>query len=653
VLYFELHEYSFLYIAIMSDNADNRRAITRSISKGILSNSQGLDQPYTEAETIFINENLKQSTQNPISEMNLLLQVQKLIQEGQQEVKNSIDNMQHTTDMNRQILQAHLEDIDQRLTKTEITTHDRLEKIQQLITHPKVNRMVYSKRLHEEANDPLGPNNTSAVADAGKDTEEDPLGLDPNYMKLKGEVAEYKDTTNGYSKSEVEGEYSEEGEVQSDAMKGSNRHLKETSLRRAKQETARMRVSTRFKAKAHSKYRKDPNQNSSSSSSSNSDNERRRSSSFKHSRKSKKKEDSDSDYSTDDNIEFVPIKFRNLKNNRINNPELKEILSYQTYRLADQTQSISNNLRKELGKIAIRMKAHIPDDQKFTGHDPVAVIRFLEEFKNACDDNGLSEGAALYIFQYFLVDPAKKSLRLFLRTNASNRDQHSYCGVVLFLLTSYAPEEEVHSERRKIFLHQQKTTESEVDFAVRLQDQASRLGRAFQEGELITSYMNGLPEHIRTYISSVHPNATTFITTQMAAQKAGRTLKKSPPVYSISTLPPVRRPTRLTAPNFVYQPSKESPITNLRPRQTPSCFVCSKDHYLHECPTLSEDQRKHALSAHERFTQLRQQRDMLRNYKGNTYNGGERPNYMMARETAEEETLESQEVSTEESSENA
>jgi hypothetical protein len=55
----------------MSDNADNRRAITRSISSGILTNSQGPDQPYTEAETILINYNLKQSTQNPISEMNL------------------------------------------------------------------------------------------------------------------------------------------------------------------------------------------------------------------------------------------------------------------------------------------------------------------------------------------------------------------------------------------------------------------------------------------------------------------------------------------------------------------------------------------------------------------------------------------------------
>ena len=85
----------------------------------------------------------------------------------------------------------------------------------------------------------------------------------------------------------------------------------------------------------------------------------------------------------------------------------------------------------------------------------MAVIKFLEEFKNACDDNGLSEGAALFLFQYFLLDHAKKSVRLFLRTNANNKDHYSYSGIVLFLLTSYAPEEEVHSEGRNIFLHQQ------------------------------------------------------------------------------------------------------------------------------------------------------------------------------------------------------
>jgi hypothetical protein len=68
---------------------------------------------------------------------------------------------------------------------------------------------------------------------------------------------------------------------------------------------------------------------------------------------------------------------------------------------------------KELSRIALRMTTHIEDDQKICGTDPVSIVRFLEEFKEVCDHNGLSECAALHIFQYFILDPAKKRLRIF------------------------------------------------------------------------------------------------------------------------------------------------------------------------------------------------------------------------------------------------
>jgi hypothetical protein len=68
---------------------------------------------------------------------------------------------------------------------------------------------------------------------------------------------------------------------------------------------------------------------------------------------------------------------------------------------------------KELSRIALRMTTHIEDDQKNCGTDPVSILRFLEEFKEVCDHNGPSECAALHIFQYFILDRAKKRLRLF------------------------------------------------------------------------------------------------------------------------------------------------------------------------------------------------------------------------------------------------
>jgi hypothetical protein len=613
----------------MSNPNNHGRAITRSLSKGRLSEGVGLDQPSTEDSTTHMEETLNTTTIEPISNSNLLFQVQQLIQQGQLEIKNTMENMHSTIGMNGHIMQAQLEEVDRRMTKLEETNNDRVEELMNIITHPERRRM-------SDANDPIGLYYTREVADAGEVTEEDPIDLNPNKIS----------TSEVYSKPRAKGKYSKDGEVLPDTTPGQDKRRKET--KHDTQRSARMRASTSGKTKTHSKNRRDPG-DSSSSSDSESGKERKTASTSKY----PGKEDVDHAHSEDDSVLFVPTKFRNLKNMRINNPELKEVLSYETYRLVDQTQTVSIKIRKELAKIAGRMKAHIPDDQKFTGNDPVAVIRFLEEFKSACDDNGLSEGAALYLFQYFLLDPAKKSVRLFMRTNANNIDQHSYSGVVLFLLTSYAPEEEVSTERRKIFLHQQKSTEGEVDFAVRLQEQASRLGRAFRESELITSYLNGLPENIRTYVSAVHPNATTFIQTQMAAQKAGRTLKiKSTTLSTITTLPPARRPARLPAPNYVYQPSKEAPINNLRVNKKKECFVCGQDHYLHECPTLNEDQRKHAVTAHEKFVQIRQQKDMLRNYTGNTFNGRNNPNYAMSSDAMKGQVIETPEMPLEESSEN-
>ena len=172
-----------------------------------------------------------------------------------------------------------------------------------------------------------------------------------------------------------------------------------------------------------------------------------------------------------------------------------------------------------------------------------------------------------------------------------------------------------------------------------MQAQASRLGQAFTESELITSYLNGLPENIRTYINSVAPHASTFTQTQMAAQNAGKTLKiRTAPQVSSINLPPTRRLSRYPAPNYIYQPPtdlrqaiKPSPLStgHSRATQVKSCFVCSQDHYLHECPTLTEEQRKHAIQANERFVQQRQQKELRRNYQGNVYNGARQANYVL------------------------
>jgi hypothetical protein len=449
------------------------------------------------------------------------------------------------------------------------------------------------------------------------------------------------------SQSDGEGKYPKDDEknqkrskcsTQSEKTKRTNSKFKKLrDSKRSNSEKANECDATNIKQGKRSMSRKTSGDPDSSSSESSSSDEEKKNKQSIHS--TSEYEYSDTSSSSDDEIRFVPTRFRNLKNVHIRNSELKDILSYKTYRLRNQSQKFTTKMQKQLSRIALRMKTHIADDQKFSGTDPVSIIRFLEEFKEACDHNGLSEGAALHLFQYFIVDPAKKGLRLFLRSKVNDKSHYSYCGAVLFLLTTYAPEDQVNMERRNIFLSQQKSNESEDDFAIRVQAQASRLGQALKESDLITSYVNGLPENVRTYINSVAPNASTFTQTQLAAKSAGKTLKiRAPPAIANISLPAVRRTSRYPAPNYVYQSTSDTrtPIkpfnTTGDPSKSPqikSCFVCSREHHLHECPTLTDEQRVHATKANERFMQQRQQREMLRRYNGNTYNSGKRTTYLI------------------------
>jgi hypothetical protein len=96
----------------MSTGKDVPRAVTRSTSKGQLIPCLGTSQPVTEGVATF-----KDKTEEPISNDNLLSQVQKLIQHSQEEIKNSMENIQVTIEMNRHIMQAQLEELKNELLR--------------------------------------------------------------------------------------------------------------------------------------------------------------------------------------------------------------------------------------------------------------------------------------------------------------------------------------------------------------------------------------------------------------------------------------------------------------------------------------------------------------------------------------------------------
>ena len=88
------------------------------------------------------------------------------------------------------------------------------------------------------------------------------------------------------------------------------------------------------------------------------------------------------------------------------------------------------------------MKSHTFSDQ-----DPIAVLGILARLKMACDHNGITEGAAVWCFQFYLTGQAQRLLQSRLNGNTMAVDVErrellrTYPQVVNFLLRTYATDE--------------------------------------------------------------------------------------------------------------------------------------------------------------------------------------------------------------------
>ena len=89
---------------------------------------------------------------------------------------------------------------------------------------------------------------------------------------------------------------------------------------------------------------------------------------------------------------------------------------YRTYQLESRsarydpsTARRTNRYRK---KFEVQMKTHT-----FGGQDPIAVLEFIARFKMACEHDGVSEGAAVWCFQFYLTVQEHALLQSILHGN--------------------------------------------------------------------------------------------------------------------------------------------------------------------------------------------------------------------------------------------
>ena len=84
----------------------------------------------------------------------------------------------------------------------------------------------------------------------------------------------------------------------------------------------------------------------------------------------------------------------------------------------------------------------------FTGSDPIAILGFLTQFRNACNHNGVSEGKAVWLSQHYLAGRALNLIQsrmtgtfLVVDDGGHKEALSTYCEVVNYLLRTFATNE--------------------------------------------------------------------------------------------------------------------------------------------------------------------------------------------------------------------
>lgn len=177
-----------------------------------------------------------------------------------------------------------------------------------------------------------------------------------------------------------------------------------------------------------------------------------------------------------------------------------EALDFLTYRLRLQSQKYNGHISEKMDKWARRMNVQMKS-ACFRPSDPISVLSFLHNFKMACDSNGIHEGAAMWLFQYFIKEPAKAPLmhRVCLTDKDSQQKGKltTYCQVVNYLLVTYATDDEIAKAEAGIMQFKKPERMSATLFSELLWEKALRCGRVYNDARLKALFIEGLHTSIR------------------------------------------------------------------------------------------------------------------------------------------------------------
>ena len=144
----------------------------------------------------------------------------------------------------------------------------------------------------------------------------------------------------------------------------------------------------------------------------------------------------------------------------------------------------------------------VNSDNTFSGEDGVLVLDFLAVLVQEFDTQEMNEGQAICLLPEFLSGIALRQYTSVSQTAGSHHGKISvWPEAVQWLLRSFATDEAIRQAVLALREVQQRPSEDEMDFYIRLTDASNRCGNVYSMDDQLTMFIEGLHASIKPMVS--------------------------------------------------------------------------------------------------------------------------------------------------------
>ena len=288
-------------------------------------------------------------------------------------------------------------------------------------------------------------------------------------------------------------------------------------------------------------------------------------------------------------------------------------VDFNTYRLRLRSDYYDDDVGNALSYWYKRMSPQV--GKPFDGSDPIGVLGFLYRFRNACNAAGVHEGAAMWLFQYFLAGPAESLVSLMITGESMVAQSptvtllQTYPEIVQLLLRTYATDTVLSSAAKDVEGFKQKK-QTETEFAEQLKRRALLAGNVFSESRLKEIYLDGLLPHLRTNCGNylvANPSASLLDLAQTALGHGDAFRQSQNPSGLKKTKKTQVEDSDMDDPDDVLMieggalRGTKPDGNSQKPKRSPTfCRLCqSLEHDTETCPLVPEEAREKLLEERE------------------------------------------------------